>query len=146
MPQVDSAMGSNAEFERERKEWGYFFFFHSFRYPAVSLPDHQRDKKPQAPTATSSMKTSNVNTSASPDDDNHPGSLSPLSCSKSAAPTLCQDGEDSSPNPWERPYGVESRSKHSYDAHLRMGSYARRPFTRSHVKFPSQTVDQRVIW
>jgi hypothetical protein len=67
--------------------------------------------------------------------DDHPGrgSLSPLSCSRTAAPTLCQDKDEevgSCPNPWkERPYGVESRS---YDAYLRTGSYAQWPFKYLH--------------
>ena len=73
------------------------------------------------------MKMSSVN-----DDHSGKGSLSTLSCSRTAAPTLCQDKDEevgSCPNPWEeRPYGIESRS---YDAYLRTGSYTQWLFIRS---------------
>lgn len=77
-------------------------FIHKRSDPAV-LTDHRsfpyaaidKTSSHPSPTAATTMKMSNVNASASADDDNHPGGLSPLSGSRSTTPTLSQDDEDS---------------------------------------------------
>ncbi|KAN0116468.1 hypothetical protein V8E52_005849 [Russula decolorans] len=63
-PPVDSAMGSNATFRRERKNWD--FFKSPFPYPAVSVQGHLQDVQPAPPSPSPyrTMKMSNVNASA----------------------------------------------------------------------------------